>query len=122
MEHLRQGKAPCRSKQKICEMPIQCPNCGHTIYQRRTVRRRAIDPSVLGERPPLFEEGGWLTTEQVAADLHIKPNSLTSMVSRKAFPKADLKWRGRTYWRPSTVPRWWEESRRVVFDPPSDCP
>jgi hypothetical protein len=102
-------------------MAVQCPKCGHKIYQRRTVRRRSIDPSALVERPPL-EEGGWLTTEQVAADLSIKPASLASMISRKAFPKADLKWRRRNYWKPSTVQRWREESRRVVFEPTGGWP
>ncbi|MEU4579456.1 helix-turn-helix domain-containing protein [Nonomuraea sp. NPDC023979] len=103
-------------------MVVQCPKCGHKIYQRRTVRRRSIDPSALVERPPLLEEGGWLTTEQVAAELSIKPTSLASMISRKRFPKADYKWRRRNYWKPSTVQRWRQESRQIVFEPAGGWP
>lgn len=113
-------RAPRREKL----MPyLECPKCHKKFYQRPKPRRRYIDPTALTELPPLpEEEGDWRTTEQVAAELNIKPNSLLSMVSRQKFPKPDLKWRRRNYWKSSTVKRWWEESRQFVVRPPGGQP
>ncbi|GAA0985404.1 hypothetical protein GCM10009555_060830 [Acrocarpospora macrocephala] len=44
------------------------------------------------------------------------------MVSRNMFPRADLKWRTRNYWKLSTVKRWWAESRQVLVMPPDGWP
>ncbi|MGC5010155.1 hypothetical protein ACLQ2R_05280 [Streptosporangium sp. DT93] len=85
-------------------MPIECPDCGKRFYAPQAHRRkRSTDPSALVALPPLDEGDDWLTTEQVAAKLGIKPASLPSMVFQGRFPKADCKWRGRNYWKLSTL-------------------
>jgi hypothetical protein len=104
-------------------MVKQCPKCGHRIYEEtRAPRRPSVDPSSLVDLPGLADGDQWVTVEQVGRELRVRPNSVHAMVSRNGFPKADYKWRGRNYWKRSTVDRWFKESRQVIMMPAEGWP
>lgn len=96
---------------------IRCPKCNHPIYMTSTTRKRSIDPSAFVDLPELSDGDRWLTKEQVAAKLGVRPGTVHSMTSRNRFPKAEQKWRGRNYWKLSTIESWLNEARQVDQEP-----
>lgn len=77
--------------------------------RKRRVMRDTIDPTAVDDVLASPDGQPWFTTEQVAAQLRIKPNSVSSV---KDFPQPD-RWRGRNYWTQEALDQWWKANRTV---------
>ncbi|MEU2874174.1 hypothetical protein ABZ769_34100 [Streptomyces olivoreticuli] len=101
---------------------IFCPKCDdlppqlkeaeqrkETEKEKRRKVRETIDPTAVDDVLASPDGQPWFTTEQVAAQLRIKPNSVSSV---RGFPQPD-RWRGRNYWTQETLDQWWAANRTV---------
>ncbi|MFC5724112.1 hypothetical protein ACFP1Z_28485 [Streptomyces gamaensis] len=128
---------PQRCKRCREERVMQCSHCGRAAQvfcpecddlpaelklaeqrkeeqrKKRREMRKKIDPTAVDEVLAAPDGQPWFTTEQVAAQLRIKPNSVSTV---KDFPQPD-RWRGRNYWTQEALDQWWKENRTVEIIP-----